>query len=396
MSISQDIDLTRVIRRASEGWDGGYVFSGLLGNGDAFVCRDPAGIRPGFWVETEDVIAVASERPPLSTVFNIKPEDVHPIPPGHVLAIKRDGTVTLDRFTDPVPEKQCTFERIYFSRGNDPDIYRERKQLGCHLAKRVLDLIDWNVGSAVFSFVPNTAETAYLGLVQEAQRLVRLRQVDDVWDHIQKGTVEREELLSLQMDLVRSERVAHKDQKLRTFITHDAARRDLVMHIYDIVRDIVLPSDTLVMIDDSIVRGTTLKESIITILGRLNPARIIIVSSAPPICYPDCYGIDMSQLDHFVAFQAAVSLLQGHRSGEDHRTGRSGLPGTGRSAGRKHEEPRRQALRTVHTERHRKKDRPAHSPLRFGMEGTAGCGLPIHRGTPPVDPRFQGRLVLHG
>ncbi len=314
-SISQEIDLTRVIKRASEGWDGGYLFSGLLGNGDVFVCRDPAGIRPGFWIETDDVIAVASERPPLSTVFNIKPEDVHPIPPGHVLVIKRDGTVTLERFTDPMPEKQCTFERIYFSRGNDPDIYRERKQLGCHLAERVLDLIDWKVGSAVFSFVPNTAETAYLGLVQEAQRLVRMRQVEAVWDHIQKGTVEREELLSLQMDLVRSERVAHKDQKLRTFITHDAARRDLVMHIYDIVRDIVRPSDTLVMIDDSIVRGTTLRESIITILGRLNPSRIIIVSSAPPICYPDCYGIDMSQLDRFVAFQAAIALL--HDSGQE-------------------------------------------------------------------------------
>ena len=309
-AISQDLDIARVLRRASEGWDGGYLFGDLLGNGDAFVCRDPSGIRPGFWIETDEVVAVASERPPLSTVFDLSPDDVHQLPPGHVLVIKQDGTTSVDRFTDPMPERQCTFERIYFSRGNDPDIYRERKQLGCHLAKRVLDMIDWNVKSAVFSFVPNTAETSYLGLVQEAQRLVRTRQVEAVWEHIQKGTAQREELQQLQMDQVRSERVAHKDQRLRTFITHDAARRDLVMHIYDIVRDIVTPEDTLVMIDDSIVRGTTLRESIITILGRLNPARIIIVSSAPPICYPDCYGIDMSQLHRFIAFQAAVALIE--------------------------------------------------------------------------------------
>ncbi|MCH2152782.1 MAG: hypothetical protein MK089_05520 [Phycisphaerales bacterium] len=309
-AISQDLDLARILQRASDGWDGGYLFGGILGNGDLFVCRDPAGIRPGFWIETDDAIAIASERPPLSTVFNLSPEDVHPIPPGHVLVVKQNGQITIDRFTEPLPERQCAFERIYFSRGNDPDIYEERKKLGCNLARRVLDLIDWKVGSAVFSFVPNTAETAYLGLVQEAQRLVRRKQVDQVWQHIQDGTAKREELESLQMDLVRSERVAHKDQKLRTFITHDDARRDLVMHIYDIVRDIVTPEDTLVMIDDSIVRGTTLRESIITILGRLNPKRIIIVSSAPPICYPDCYGIDMSHLNRFVAFQAAVALLE--------------------------------------------------------------------------------------
>ena len=309
-AISQDLDLVRILQRASEGWDGGYLFGGILGNGDLFVCRDPAGIRPGFWIETDDAIAIASERPPLSTVFNLSPEEVHPIPPGHVLVVKPNGQIIVDRFTDPLPERQCAFERIYFSRGNDPDIYRERKKLGCNLARRVLDMIDWKVGSAVFSFVPNTAETAYLGLVQEAQRLVRRKQVDQVWEHVQEGTAKREELESLQMDLVRSERVAHKDQKLRTFITHDDARRDLVTHIYDIVRDIVTPEDTLVMIDDSIVRGTTLRESVITILGRLNPKRIIIVSSAPPICYPDCYGIDMSHLNRFVAFQAAVALLE--------------------------------------------------------------------------------------
>ncbi|MCH2132330.1 MAG: hypothetical protein MK116_01140 [Phycisphaerales bacterium] len=309
-AISQEVNIVRILSRASEGWDGGYLFGGLLGNGDMFVCRDPAGIRPGFWIETDDVVAVASERPPLSTVFNLPPDDVQPIPPGHVLVVKRNGTIQIEPFTDPLPERQCTFERIYFSRGNDPDIYRERKQLGCNLAHRVLDLVDWKVSSTVFSFVPNTAETAYLGLVQEAQRLVRERQVAAVWEHVQQGTVNQQELQQLQMDLVRSERVAHKDQKLRTFITHDEARRDLVMHIYDIVRDIVTPDDTLVMIDDSIVRGTTLRESIITILGRLNPARIIIVSSAPPICYPDCYGIDMSHLHRFVAFQAAVALVE--------------------------------------------------------------------------------------
>ena len=311
-AISRDLDIARVLQRASEHWDGGYAFAGLLGNGDAFVCRDPAGIRPLFWYEDEDVIAAASERPPLMSTFDADVEDIKTIDPGHVLVMKRDGRVDHLPFTEPLELRQCTFERIYFSRGNDPDIYEERKQLGRNLAKPILEAIDHDVEHAVISYVPNTAESAFFGLVEEVERQVKTHRADRFWKTVEAGSPDRDEFRKAMNFRVRAEKVAHKDQRLRTFITHDAARRDLVMHIYDITRHVVTPDDTLIVLDDSIVRGTTLRESIITILSRLNPRRIIVASSAPPIMYPDCYGIDMSHLHRFIAFQAAVALLEEH------------------------------------------------------------------------------------
>jgi amidophosphoribosyltransferase len=314
--ISSELNLVRVLRKAAHGWDGGYVLTGLLGNGDAFACRDPAGIRPAFFHIDDEIVAMASERAALSNVFDVDPDAVQPIEPGHVLVIKRDGRIAHERFTDPIEVRQCTFERIYFSRGNDPAIYRERKALGRSLAPRVLDRLEHDVRHAVFSFIPNTAEAAYVGLIEEIDHLTRSRNAEALWEKISAGNADRSDLELLANGHVRAEKIAHKDQRLRTFITHDAARRDLVLHIYDITRGVVGADDALVVLDDSIVRGTTLRESIITILSRLDPSRIIIVSSAPPIMYPDCYGIDMSQLGRFIAFEAAIALLR-ERGKED-------------------------------------------------------------------------------
>ena len=310
--VSRQIDLARVLRKATEQFDGGYVFAGLLGNGDSFVCRDPAGIRPGYFLVLDEAIAVASERAALSTVFNIDPREIEPIPAGHALIIKRDGGYVLERFTEPARLRQCTFERIYFSRGNDPSIYRERKQLGRNLVPRLVELLDGDLERAVFGFIPNTSETSYLGLLEalgeERQRMAG----EAIWRMVESGTATRESIHKALVGRIRGEKIAHKDQRLRTFITHDAARKDLVNHIYDITRGTVFPDDTLVVVDDSIVRGTTLRESIITMLARLNPKRIVVASSSPPIMYPDCYGIDMSQLGRFIAFEAAVSLARDH------------------------------------------------------------------------------------
>lgn len=309
-AISRELDLARILQKASRGWDGGYVFAGLIGNGDAFVCRDPAGIRPGFFHVDDEVIAVASERAALANVFNVEPQTIQPIGPGHALVIKRSGEWAQKEFTAPLPLRQCTFERIYFSRGNDPDIYQERKRLGRNLAQRVLDSLGGSTEKAVFSYIPNTAEAAYMGLVERLDELTREQHAEELWKRIQAGRVDREDLAQMTNGRLRAEKIAHKDQRLRTFITHDAARRDLVTHIYDITRGVVKPDDALVVLDDSIVRGTTLRESIITILSRLNPRKIIVCSSAPPIMYPDCYGIDMSQLGRFIAFEAAIELLR--------------------------------------------------------------------------------------
>jgi len=308
--VSHDLDLARILRRASEDWDGGYAFAAALGNGDAFVCRDPAGIRPAFCYIDEEVAAVASERAALTNVFNIEPEQVEPIKPAHALILKRDGRIEQAPFTDALPLRQCSFERIYFSRGNDPDIYQERKALGRQLAPRVLASLGGDLDHAVFSYIPNTAEPAYVGMVEEIDHLTRRRHLDELWQRIASGRVCRADLDRLSNGRPRIEKIAHKDQRLRTFITHDAARRDLVPHVYDITRGVVTSDDTLVVVDDSIVRGTTLRESIITMLSRLNPRRILVASSAPPITYPDCYGIDMSQLGRFIAFEAAVELLR--------------------------------------------------------------------------------------
>jgi amidophosphoribosyltransferase len=309
-TISRELDLRKILARASAEWDGGWVFVGMLGNGDAFACRDPAGIRPGFFLVNEEVVAVASERAALANVFDVDPAEVRPIEPGHALTIKRDGRIEHLPYAAAVEVRQCTFERIYFSRGNDPEIYRQRKALGRNLAQRVLAAIDEDPEHTVFSYIPNTAEAAYVGLLEELDHLVRARMGRRLQERLARGPIGTAELNSLLNCRIRTEKIAHKDQRLRTFITHDAARRNLVLHIYDITRGVIGPRDTLVVIDDSIVRGTTLRESIITILGRLRPRRILVVSSAPPILYPDCYGIDMSQLGRFIGFEAAVSLLQ--------------------------------------------------------------------------------------
>ncbi|MDA1008225.1 MAG: amidophosphoribosyltransferase [Planctomycetota bacterium] len=308
--IASEIDYARVLSGAAERFDGGYTLAGLVGSGDCFVCRDPHGIRPAFMVETEECFAVASERPALMSVLNVPASAVRAIEPGHVFSIRRSGEATMVPFTEPRPHRECSFERIYFSRGNDPDIYEERKQLGRNLAHRILDLVGWDLSKAVFSFIPNTSETSYLGLLEEVDRLCRMRHGEALWTRIESGEATREEVMRAMTVRARAEKVAHKDQRLRTFITHDAARRDLVSHVYDITRGTVQEDDTLVVIDDSIVRGTTLRESVITMLGRLQPKRIIVASSAPPIMYPDCYGIDMSQLGKFIAFEAVINLIR--------------------------------------------------------------------------------------
>ena len=308
--VSKEIDLTEMLKRAAQYWDGGYVFGALLGNGDSFICRDPAGIRPAFMLVTDEVVACASERGALANVFNVDPDKVKQVEPGHIIVIKRDGTMTEKPFTDPIPLRQCSFERIYFSRGNDPLIYKQRKRLGAHLAPRILQVLGEDIDRSYFSYIPNTAETAFLGLLEAIGGALRGNVADQLWDKIQDGTITKDDLKGLNEVRVKAELIAHKDQRLRTFITHDAARRDLVTHIYDITRGLVSEEDSLVVLDDSIVRGTTLRESIITSLSYLKPKRIVIVSSAPPIMYPDCYGIDMSQLGKFIAFEAAVALTK--------------------------------------------------------------------------------------
>lgn len=274
------------MERATEKFDGGYTLGALVGNGDCFACRDPAGIRPAFMLVTDDVVAVASERPALAAVFDVPVDAIQPLEPGHVLSVKRDGTIAIQRFAQPRPIRQCSFERIYFSRGNDHEIYEERKRLGENLAPRILERLGESVDHAVFSFIPNTSESAYLGLIQETERIMRERAADEVCQLVAEGKATPDRIRALMDVRVRAEKVAHKDQRLRTFITHDAARRDLVSHVYDITRGTVRPGDTLIAVDDSIVRGTTLRDSIITILSRLNPARILVASSAPPILYP--------------------------------------------------------------------------------------------------------------
>jgi amidophosphoribosyltransferase len=282
----------------------------LIGNGDTFICRDPAGIRPAFILINDEVVACASERGALANVFNVDPEEVKQVEPGHIVVIKRDGRIEDVEFTTPLELKQCSFERIYFSRGNDPLIYKQRKRLGANLAPRIFEVLGDDIKRACFSYIPNTAETAFLGLLEAIDGAMRSKMTDHLWDKIQDGSVTREDLSGLNSVRVKAELIAHKDQRLRTFITHDAARRDLVAHIYDITRGLVGEDDTLVVLDDSIVRGTTLRESIITSLSQLKPKRIVIVSSAPPIMYPDCYGIDMSQLGKFIAFEAAIELTK--------------------------------------------------------------------------------------
>jgi amidophosphoribosyltransferase len=306
--IAAKLDVAKILRRASKGWDGGYAMAGLFGHGDAFVFRDPAGIRPAFFYEDDEIVAVASERPVIQTVFNVAYEEVKELKPGHALIIKKNGAVTEDQIITPTVKKSCSFERIYFSRGSDAEIYQERKNLGKYILPAVLEAIDNDTDNTVFSYIPNTAETSFYGMVEAAQDFLNQRKNQFILDNRKTLTKEKlEEILSVK---IRTEKIAIKDAKLRTFITEDSSRDDLVAHVYDVTYGVIKPEDNLVIIDDSIVRGTTLKMSIIKMLDRLKPKTIVIVSSAPQIRYPDCYGIDMAKLEGLVAFRATMQLLQ--------------------------------------------------------------------------------------
>ena len=307
--IAEHLDVAKILRRSAKTWDGGYAISGVLGHGDAFVMRDPAGIRPTFYYHDEEVVVVTSERPAIQTAFNIPYEHIKEIKPGHALIVKKNGKVTEEQFCKLVTQRSCSFERIYFSRGSDVEIYRERKQLGRLLCPQVLSAVDYDFKNTVFSYIPNTAEVAFYGLAEGIHKYVKKMQRDILLKRKDKiSDTELERVLSM---APRIEKIAVKDAKLRTFITQDADRQDMVAHVYDTTYGLIKRGmDTLVVLDDSIVRGTTLKQSILHILDRLGPKRIVVVSSAPQVRYPDCYGIDMSRMGEFVAFEAAISLLK--------------------------------------------------------------------------------------
>ncbi|RZK11563.1 MAG: amidophosphoribosyltransferase [Flavobacterium sp.] len=306
--IAERLDVKKILKRASKGWDGGYAMAGLFGHGDAFVFRDPAGIRPAYFYEDDEIVVVASERPVIQTVFNIDFEKVQELQPGHALIIKKNGKVTEEEIITPTVKKACSFERIYFSRGSDAEIYQERKDLGKLILPAVLKAIDNDTDNTVFSYIPNTAETSFYGIVEAAQDFLNQRKNNYILEN--KDTLTKDTLQELLAVKIRTEKVAIKDAKLRTFITEDSSRDDLVAHVYDVTYGVIKPTDNLVIIDDSIVRGTTLKMSIIKMMDRLKPKSIIVVSSAPQIRYPDCYGIDMAKLEGLVAFRAALDLLK--------------------------------------------------------------------------------------
>jgi amidophosphoribosyltransferase len=306
--IAEELDVVNILRRSAKTWDGGYTIQGIFGHGDAFVMRDPAGIRPAFYYVDEEVLVVASERPALQTAFNVPLDAVKEIKPGHALIAKKNGRISEELFREPEVQKSCSFERIYFSRGSDADIYQERKQLGRKLCPQILDAVNHDLECTVFSFIPNTAEVAFYGMVEGVHAYIHTKQKEILLNRADKiSDAELERMLNI---APRVEKIALKDAKLRTFITQDADRQDMVAHIYDTTYGVVKPGDTLVVLDDSIVRGTTLKQSILRMLDRLQPEKIIVVSSAPQIRYPDCYGIDMSRMGEFVAFEAAISLLK--------------------------------------------------------------------------------------
>lgn len=313
--IANDLDVQTILRHAANSLDGGYVMCGLIGHGDAFVMRDPNGIRPCFWYEDDEVVVVTSERPVIQTAFNVETAAVQELAPGHALIIKRDGSVSTPEVKQPGERKACSFERIYFSRGNDQDIYRERKELGRQLVPKILEAVEHDLDHTVTSFIPNTAEVCFYGLIkglEDYQNQAKIARIIGMGANPDPAEIKR-----ILDERARIEKIAIKDAKLRTFITEDANRDDLVAHVYDIAYGTVEPGrDNLVVIDDSIVRGTTLKKSILRILDRLGPKRIIVASSAPQIRYPDCYGIDMARLGDFIAFQAAISLIR--ERGLDH------------------------------------------------------------------------------
>ncbi|MBM49577.1 MAG: amidophosphoribosyltransferase [Roseibacillus sp.] len=309
--ISEELDVSRIVSESAVGWDGGYAICGVIGNGDVFVMRDPHGIRPCHRLVTDEVVAFASERVPLMTVFEASEQEVEELKPGVVATIKSDGGISEERFAPSVKKQHCSFERIYFSRGNDPAIYQERKAMGAALTEQVVESIDGDFGAAVITFIPNTAETAWYGLMDGLRQYRRDRVRANILEAARSGDLDEDLLNHHIMDnWPRGEKIAHKDIKMRTFISQEKGRAQLVSHVYDITYGVVGEDDTLVALDDSIVRGTTLKTSILKILGRTNPRKIVICSTAPQIRYPDCYGIDMSELGKFIAFQAAVRLLE--------------------------------------------------------------------------------------
>ncbi|MFZ4105296.1 amidophosphoribosyltransferase [Flavobacterium sp.] len=306
--IAEKLDIAKILKRASRGWDGGYAMAGLLGHGDAFVLRDPAGIRPAYFYEDDEIVVVASERPVIQTVFNVPFEKVEELLPGNALIIKKNNSVLVQEINTPTIKKACSFERIYFSRGSDAEIYQERKNLGKLILPAVLEAIENDTDNAVFSYIPNTAETSFYGMIEAANDFLNQRKNHFILNNRKTLTKEKlEEILSVK---IRTEKVAIKDAKLRTFITEDSSRDDLVAHVYDVTYGVIKPTDNLVIIDDSIVRGTTLKMSILKMMDRLHPKRIVVVSSAPQIRYPDCYGIDMAKLEGLIAFQATMALLK--------------------------------------------------------------------------------------
>jgi amidophosphoribosyltransferase len=306
--IAERLSIKKILKKAAKNWDGGYAMAGMIGHGDSFVLRDPAGIRPAYYYKDDEVIVVASERPVIQTVFNVDYDSVRELPPGCAIITKKSGKVSIDQILAPVERKACSFERIYFSRGSDTEIYRERKLLGKLLVPEVLKLIDHDIKNTVFSFIPNTAETSFLGMIETVDIYLNKRKTKEILKG--KRALSAEKVTQILSTHTRVEKIAIKDVKLRTFITEDSSRDDLVAHVYDITYGVIKPEDNLVVIDDSIVRGTTLKKSILKMLDRLSPKKIVIVSSAPQIRYPDCYGIDMANLEGLVAFRAALSLLK--------------------------------------------------------------------------------------
>lgn len=306
--IAKELNIQKILRRASKNWDGGYAMAGMIGHGDAFVLRDPAGIRPVYYYKDDEVVVVASERPVIQTVFNVHIEEVKEIDRAHALIIKKDGDVSMQQVMDQQPKKSCSFERIYFSRGSDASIYQERKMLGKYIFPKVLECVNNDIPNTVFSYIPNTAETSFFGMTEAAEEYLNEHKLQTILKGNKNISAQR--LTDILSERPRIEKIAIKDAKLRTFIADDNSRDDLVAHVYDVTYGVVKPEDNLVIIDDSIVRGTTLKKSIIKILDRLSPKKIVVVSSAPQIRYPDCYGIDMARIEEFIAFKATLELLK--------------------------------------------------------------------------------------
>ena len=308
--IAERLSLKKILKKSAKNWDGGYAMAGMIGHGDSFVLRDPAGIRPAYYYMDDEVVVVASERPVIQTVFNVAFESVHELPPGHAIITKKSGETKINKILEPTVRKACSFERIYFSRGSDAEIYKERKMLGKLIVPEVLKHINNDIKNTVFSFIPNTAETSFFGMVESVEAFLNKAKTEELLEG--RRTLSAEKVTQILSQHTRIEKIAIKDVKLRTFITEDSSRDDLVAHVYDITYGVIKKEDNLVIIDDSIVRGTTLKKSILKMLDRLSPKKIIVVSSAPQIRYPDCYGIDMANLEGLVAFRAALALLKDH------------------------------------------------------------------------------------